>query len=831
MIPGVHPRYPSSLYQGDWLRTINAQVVWDPDGSGPRTPVIVVCGRFSRAGAAVADSLAMFDPATSLWSAMVPPNVGLGESIETLTGMVVMPNNDLVVAGSYRPNGGIHRIARWNGSVWTPLGTGVIDRLRVPHLPDGAAAMVVMPNGDLVIGGHFHHVGGVPANGIARWNGTSWSGFGTANNLSVTALAVMPNGDLVAGGDGGPNASMNPISRWNGSQWSTLGTGVPAGSSWTGYAGKVQSLLLLANGDLAVGGTFGSIGGLTSTCLARWNGTSYAAIPGCTGAYSLVETPAGIVASGATVGLWNGSTWSTLGAESPFVAHLSHMPNGDVLATGSFDLGNGQMLHVARWDGTAWRALGVNWNGPVNALLRLPDDSLVAGGEFTFADGVPAQRLGRWQGSWSELGGGVSHASATARVAALARLANGDLLVGGTFTHAGGTPANNVAVWNGTQWSALGSGLGAGVNAVAQRGNGNIVVGGGWNWPQSCIAEWDGTSWLPVGTGTNGTVNAILAMPNGDLVVGGSFPSAGGVANTAYLARWNGSAWSPLGLGVDNFVSALALLPNGGVAVGGDFSSAGGIPCGGAAWWDGAAWHSLPPLLGGVRALHVAPAGYLIAGGDFLLPDVWLSTFQSVGWCWPQASGSSWNAIPGPGATAFASSGVRAVAMGQQGNLAVGGSFKIGDGNASFAFGAVSCLAPTVRYGNSSCFSPQIGSFRLVLEASPPWIGRRYTSFAERLSLSTSVGIALLGFASASTPLASLHPTGLTNCNLLVQPAVVEIAPQGPKGWSWSFAVPANVALIGVPLFEQIAEMQWNASGQITAIWASDALQTTISDF
>jgi hypothetical protein len=41
----------------------------------------------------------------------------------------------------------------------------------------------------------------VSANYIARWNGTSWSALGTGMNGSVSALAVLPNGDLIAGGD------------------------------------------------------------------------------------------------------------------------------------------------------------------------------------------------------------------------------------------------------------------------------------------------------------------------------------------------------------------------------------------------------------------------------------------------------------------------------------------------------------------------------------------------------------------------------------------------------------------------------------------------------
>ena len=35
------------------------------------------------------------------------------------------------------------------------------------------------------------------------------------------------------------------------------------------------------------------------------------------------------------------------------------------------------------------------------------------------------------------------------------------LYAGGDFTTAGGAPANNIAAWNGSSWSALGSGMNA----------------------------------------------------------------------------------------------------------------------------------------------------------------------------------------------------------------------------------------------------------------------------------------------------------------------------------------------------------------------------------
>src|SRR4030095_2351194 len=115
--------------------------------------------------------------------------------------------------------------------------------------------------------------------------------------------------------------------------------------------------------------------------------------------------------------------------------------------------------------------------------------------------GYAVNRIARWDAAtgWSPLGTGVSSTVNTIREQ------SGLLYVGGTFTNAGGNPANRIAVWDGANWSSLGTG---GAN------------------------------------GLNGTVNAILA-DGSTIYVGGSFTSAGGATARA-VARWNGTSWSAL---------------------------------------------------------------------------------------------------------------------------------------------------------------------------------------------------------------------------------------------------------------------------------------------
>jgi hypothetical protein len=178
--------------------------------------------------------------------------------------LAVLPNGDLIAGGWFATAGGTtaNRIARWNGTSWSALGTG---------MNSSVSALAVLPNGDLIAGGNFTTAGGTTANSIARWNGTAWSAMGTGMNSSVSALAVLPDGDLIAGGSftTADGTTANSIARWNGTAWSPMGTGMNS---------SVSALAVLPNGDLIAGGRFATAGGTTANRIARWNGTVWSAL-------------------------------------------------------------------------------------------------------------------------------------------------------------------------------------------------------------------------------------------------------------------------------------------------------------------------------------------------------------------------------------------------------------------------------------------------------------------------------------------------------------------------------------------------------------------------
>jgi trimeric autotransporter adhesin len=313
-----------------------------------------------------------------------------------------------------------------------------------PFFNSYVSAFATLPNGDIIAAGNFTTAGGIPASRIAQRNGTAWFALGSGMSgvpaPAIYALTVLPNGDVVAGGGfqfaGGVNASR--IARWNGTSWAALGTGTSS---------DVRALATLPNGDLVAGGGFTTAGGVSANYVARWNGTT-----------------------------WSGLGTGMSGGGIPVVNALTVLHNGDVVAAGGFlNAGGVTVNRVARWDGNAWHALGSGLNDSVSALVTLPNGDLVAGGNFTSAGGGPAHSIARWNGAtWSPLGTGMPGGI----VFALATLPNGNLVAGGEFATAGGVTVNRIARYDGTNWFAFGSGTDNWVRALVTLHNGDLAVGG-----------------------------------------------------------------------------------------------------------------------------------------------------------------------------------------------------------------------------------------------------------------------------------------------------------------------------------------------------------------
>jgi hypothetical protein len=197
--------------------------------------------------------------------------------------MAALPNGDLLVGGSLYGAGAISvdGIARWNGTSWSRLGSGL---RKVGGGPGSAFAILPLPDGRVIAGGWFQVAGGVLANNIAEWNGTSWSplGAGATNGVNggVLELALLPNGDVLVAGAftfaGG--VPVNHVARWNGSTWGVAGGGVSLSLFSVPNSGGVRAIAADATGALFVGGGITAANGLPSANLARLITTCPAAV-------------------------------------------------------------------------------------------------------------------------------------------------------------------------------------------------------------------------------------------------------------------------------------------------------------------------------------------------------------------------------------------------------------------------------------------------------------------------------------------------------------------------------------------------------------------------
>lgn len=182
-------------------------------------------GSFRTAGGVFVNRIAKWNGKS--WSAL-----GSGTNKE-ITGITLDNSGNLYVIGYFDTAGGIfaNHIAKWNGSEWSALGSGL--KLTNNSKPvKNITAVVTDDSGNVFASGDFDTAGGVAARGIAKWDGKVWSSLGTGFNGDgmqsyVHSLAVDHSNNLYVGGrfDTIGGIAANNIAKWDGNVWTSLGTG------------------------------------------------------------------------------------------------------------------------------------------------------------------------------------------------------------------------------------------------------------------------------------------------------------------------------------------------------------------------------------------------------------------------------------------------------------------------------------------------------------------------------------------------------------------------------------------------------------------------------
>lgn len=168
--------------------------------------------------------------------------------------------SNVYVGGDFTSAGGVANtanIAKWNGSTWSALATGVNSSVNAIYALDAS---------NIFVGGNFNNIGGTPIACIAKWNGTAWSALGSGTNGAVSVIHAYDASNIIVGGAfttaGG--ITCNRIAKWNGTSWASLGSGV-AGSFQV-----VQGVRMVDATTIYVAGSFTSAGGVSCNNIAKF---------------------------------------------------------------------------------------------------------------------------------------------------------------------------------------------------------------------------------------------------------------------------------------------------------------------------------------------------------------------------------------------------------------------------------------------------------------------------------------------------------------------------------------------------------------------------------
>jgi hypothetical protein len=287
-------------------------IVEGPDGK------IYVGGDFDQAGGVTNTArIAVWDPDDGSWAAL-----GTGAPSGRVYNIVFMPDGTMYAVGSFPSMGGVSNtqcIAKWNGSVWSSVSSGVTGAGPTIH-----CAYVRPTDGSLAVGGDITAINGVTVSGIAFYDGTTWTRhattphgdlgrthsmlwtpdgkfyvggyFSTVGDGTITANGIcwwdtvtgrwqpMEGGasgstteDMIIGPDGylyacsggyGGDTENNPVSRWNNASWETLDGGSSTSSA--------KALAFDKFGQLWVAGLFSNQGSdNVNNSFVLFNGTRW----------------------------------------------------------------------------------------------------------------------------------------------------------------------------------------------------------------------------------------------------------------------------------------------------------------------------------------------------------------------------------------------------------------------------------------------------------------------------------------------------------------------------------------------------------------------------
>jgi len=285
----------------------------------------------------------------------------------------------------------------YSGRTWSRVGdttAGIVT--------NGTVFGLTTYNNQLIVSGDFHISQPITANGIAAWNGHSWSalGGGLATGMVGGEMAVY-DGNLYVGNQYWLTGMY--IMRWDGSAWTTV---------MSGGDGRVKDMVLY-DGKLIVSADsiFSGAGGATAWPWVRsWDGSTWTDMSnGVTSSQTLTVRNDSLflcTAYGGELRVWTGSIWQTVASTTleddehvSVVYQLACFDDKIILAGDFVQADSTACGNIVAWDGSAFAPLScgvTGQNDPMVRTLKVIDDRLIVGGTFATIGTIESPHIAEW---------------------------------------------------------------------------------------------------------------------------------------------------------------------------------------------------------------------------------------------------------------------------------------------------------------------------------------------------------------------------------------------------------------------------------------------------
>ncbi len=385
----------SSPYAARWdgsaWTSFGTELTGQIDGLAAANGKLYLAGRFPQKFAIWNGSFS-YDPAPST------DVITSGLSVTS----VCSNGNDIYIGGNFSNVGGVavNNIAKWDGTSWVGLGTGVIGGF------SPAPIQALAHDGTyLYAGGYFTNAGGSSINYLAKWDGSVWSSVGENPDNPVWDIEIGEGKLYICGSfTTMGSTSANRIAVYDGGNWSALGTGL----------GGITFALAIDGDNIYAIGSFTTAGGSPTSYIAKWNGSAWSALGsglnnsgrdikfhnGKLYACGLFTMAGGIGAMKCAV--WDGFSWSSLSTGLSDAAETIEACGNDIYFGGSFSVAGGiNTAFIAKWNGTAWVDIGSGTDGVVRALcVQTSTGSMIFGGDFLVSNSnIFTQRIAKFTDS------------------------------------------------------------------------------------------------------------------------------------------------------------------------------------------------------------------------------------------------------------------------------------------------------------------------------------------------------------------------------------------------------------------------------------------------